>query len=105
MTKNSPHKIIFFTICAVLVGVGLASLAFGYLSGPHFFVRFPDSQSETASVANNPFASGPMTIMPKYFYVNKGNGPVVSAKAFVVGDLDTGEIIASKNAEQKYPLA
>ena len=43
----------------------------------------------------------------KYFYVNKdtNGGPKVSAKAYLVGDLNTGEVIFSKNQDQKFPLA
>jgi len=43
----------------------------------------------------------------KYFYVNKSvdSQPKISAKAFLVGDLNTGEVILSKNQEEKYPIA
>ena len=43
----------------------------------------------------------------QYFYTNKEAtmGPRVSAKAFLVGDLDTGEVIVSKNQDKKLPLA
>ncbi|MBP6060493.1 MAG: CapA family protein [Candidatus Pacebacteria bacterium] len=44
---------------------------------------------------------------PKYNYLNKdfGNNLVVSADAYLVGDLNTGEIILSKNAKDVYPIA
>ncbi len=43
----------------------------------------------------------------QYFYVNKDtNGaPNISAKAFLIGDLNTGEVIISKNQDQKFPIA
>ncbi len=43
----------------------------------------------------------------QYFYANKNtNGqPKVSAKAFLVGDLNTGEVIVAKNQEAKFPMA
>ncbi len=43
----------------------------------------------------------------KYFYINKSEGvqPKVSAQAFLVGDLKTGEVILSKNQETKFPMA
>jgi poly-gamma-glutamate synthesis protein (capsule biosynthesis protein) len=49
----------------------------------------------------------PETAKTQYFYVNKDtNGqPKISAKAYIVGDLNTGEVILSKNQEQKFPLA
>ncbi|MEK7539294.1 MAG: CapA family protein [Patescibacteria group bacterium] len=47
------------------------------------------------------------TEKPKYFYLNKDpNGePKVSALTYLVGDLNTGEIILSKNQEKKFPIA
>jgi poly-gamma-glutamate synthesis protein (capsule biosynthesis protein) len=44
---------------------------------------------------------------PQYFYVNKDiNGqPKVSAVAYLVGDLNTGEVILAKNQDQKFPIA
>src|SRR3989344_1121200 len=43
----------------------------------------------------------------QYFYTNKeaSAGPKVSARAFLVGDLDTGEVIIAKNQDKKIPLA
>ncbi len=44
---------------------------------------------------------------PQYFYFNKKSGsePKVSAEAYVIGDLDTGEVIAQKNQDKKMPIA
>ena len=42
----------------------------------------------------------------KYFYINKSDtDPKVSAKAYLVGDLNTGEVIISKNQNDKFPIA
>ncbi len=43
----------------------------------------------------------------KYFYVNKNLNEQlkVSALAYLVGDLNTGEVILSKNQEEKHPIA
>ena len=43
----------------------------------------------------------------QYFYVNKDtNGqPKVSAQSFLVGDLNTGEVILAKNQDKKFPIA
>ncbi len=45
----------------------------------------------------------------KYFYVNKDSnlkgGPNISAAAYLVGDLNTGEVILAKNQDEKFPLA
>ena len=47
------------------------------------------------------------TKKPQYFYTNedKGGEPKISAKSFLVGDLNTGEVIISKNQEEKFPIA
>ncbi|MES2315570.1 MAG: CapA family protein [Patescibacteria group bacterium] len=44
---------------------------------------------------------------PKYFYFNKEAAllPKVSATAFLVGDLDTGEVIMEKNQDTQLPIA
>ncbi len=42
----------------------------------------------------------------KYFYLNKAEEePKVSAKAYLVGDLNTGEVILAKNQDKKFPIA
>lgn len=40
-----------------------------------------------------------------YFLKNPKQVPVVSAESYVVGDLDTGEIILEKNMEDNHPIA
>ncbi len=44
---------------------------------------------------------------PKYYYFNKDfkRSLKVSADAYLVGDLNTGEVILSKNSNDKYPIA
>lgn len=44
---------------------------------------------------------------PNYFYVNKDTSPElkVSAASYLVGDLNTGEVILSKNQDEKFPIA
>src|SRR3989344_8503074 len=44
---------------------------------------------------------------PKYFYLNKDSElePKVSALSYLIGDLETGEIILAKNQDQKLPVA
>ncbi len=47
------------------------------------------------------------TALPKYAYFNRDfkNNLKVSADAYLVGDLNTGEIILSQNAKDVYPIA
>ncbi|MDQ3076014.1 MAG: CapA family protein [bacterium] len=47
---------------------------------------------------------------PKYFYFNKSAKESIkrikiSAESYIVGDLNTGEIILAKNAEKQFPIA
>ena len=59
----------------------------------------PAKENNTGSVIN--------ATKLQYFYVNKNttSQPKVAALAYLVGDLNTGEIILSKNQEQKLPIA
>ncbi len=49
----------------------------------------------------------PLSDIPKYLYVNKDitGEPKVSASSYLVGDLNTGEVILAKNQEEKLPIA
>lgn len=44
---------------------------------------------------------------PKYFYLNKNQNsqPKINAVAYLVGDLNTGEVIIAKNQDTKFPIA
>jgi D-alanyl-D-alanine carboxypeptidase len=44
---------------------------------------------------------------PKYFYLNKDQNsqPKINAVAYLVGDLNTGEVILAKNQDTKFPIA
>ncbi len=55
-----------------------------------------------ASVAN---AQNNVTNQYSYFFKNKDTKLNISASAYVVGDLNTGEIILAKNQDQKLPIA
>jgi len=93
-------KIIFWTIPPILLGIFIASL---------FFIKTSNALEHEESVATviEPTAvTTPNTATPQYFYVNKDSiGPTVSAKAYLVGDLNTGEVILAKNQDEKFPIA
>lgn len=42
---------------------------------------------------------------PGYFTINPSKKPPSGPRAYIVGDIDTGEILLSKNADTKYPIA
>jgi D-alanyl-D-alanine carboxypeptidase len=112
-------RLVSWTLFAVLVGVFIASLFFNntwYKKIPHlkeniFSLKVNYPTKNTASVvqviAPTPITPNEAPTTPQYYYVNKdeSGGPKVSAKAFLVGDLNTGEVILSKNQDQKFPIA
>jgi poly-gamma-glutamate synthesis protein (capsule biosynthesis protein) len=97
---NVKTKLAFWGIFSVLVGISLAS---------SLLLAFENIKSN--QVKNNEAAIiqliAPEVLKSQYFYTNKDtNGqPKVSAKAFLVGDLNTGEVILSKNQEETLPIA
>src|ERR1035437_6348924 len=102
---KSKIKFTSWAIFSVLIGIFLA----------YFILLFFKNinNKEILSQKNNQasviqlIAPEPVTPKPQYFYTNKDtNGqPKISAKAFLVGDLNTGEVILSKNQDQKFPIS
>jgi len=85
----------FLVILGIIVSVSFAS--FSLRNAIH------DTVAQSANVGNaSPVAQADTG--PKYFYFNKISGaiPKVTASAYLVGDLDTGEIILTKTL--KYQL-
>ncbi|MBC7982085.1 D-alanyl-D-alanine carboxypeptidase [Candidatus Parcubacteria bacterium] len=50
-------------------------------------------------------AGGDETLVDKYDLVEKAILPVLSSRAYLMADLDTGEIIIEKNSDAIYPIA
>ncbi|MBP6883763.1 MAG: CapA family protein [Candidatus Pacebacteria bacterium] len=90
-------KISIFIIFSVAIGIWASSLLFN---------RAVHDNSQ-ASVLGG--ASGEIIEAkgPAYSYSTKDitKKPRVSAEAYVVGDLDTGETILTKNEDKKFPIA
>jgi poly-gamma-glutamate synthesis protein (capsule biosynthesis protein) len=100
--QKSQIKKIFWMLPPIILGVFIASLFFTNIGNKNIF-----PPKENATLAIQPSDLTPAEIStPQYFYTNKNvNEPNVSAKAFLVGDLDTGEVILAKNQDQKFPIA
>src|SRR6266568_4848912 len=108
-------RLISWTAFAVLVGISITSLFLNnswYKEIFHLKANFSslhESKKNTASVVQ--VIAGAKVeeavIKSQYYYINKdtNGGPKVSAKAFLVGDLNTGEVILSKNQDEKFPIA
>ncbi len=90
-------KYVFWIIFSIAAGIILTS----FVWNPSFK---PERQAATAVEAQAP---APAPDLPEYHYIGKNpeTGPPVSAQAYLVGDLDTGEVILSKNENDKYPIA
>ena len=90
-------KLIFWGIFPVVLGASMVALVF------LVFEKIDLNKTEnTASVIQSFTAE-----KPAYFYANKKSNtqPKVSATAFLVGDLDTGEVILSNNPDKIFPIA
>lgn len=109
--SKSKLRLALWTLLPIIIGILFVS---------SFFIFFKNIKDETAFQTIKNLAAVIQLIAPdkkteiknqntlksQYFYINKTNdGPKVSALAYVVGDLNTGEIIISKNQEQKLPIA
>ena len=78
-----------------------------------FFLKNIGYEKTTKPYENTAIAIESLTAKettPKYFYSikdpkNLNQKPKVSAEAYLVGDLDTGEIILTKNQDQQFPIA
>jgi len=100
--QRLKFKHIFWIFCAVVVGVFAASLAFKSWGYERISQTTNTSNTNVAiqnpNQPNNPLASF-------YFIKDPNDQPKVAAEAYLIGDLDTGEILLQKNKDQKFPIA
>lgn len=99
--------LIFWMISPIIIGVILASFVLLVLKNINY-KKIIQGEVNTATLIQS-LTRGEETISaekPKYFYLNKTNEqPKVAALAYLVGDLNTGEVILAKNQDQKFPIA
>ncbi|MCF7834212.1 MAG: CapA family protein [Candidatus Pacebacteria bacterium] len=92
-------KYTFFILFSFLFGAGLMSGAFYGIE----YIKNLDKKDISVE-ANVVEATKVET--PKYYFVKEPSNELkVSAKAYLVGDLDTGEVIISKNEKDRHPIA
>ncbi len=93
-------KLAFWGIFSIFIGISLASSLLFFFEK----IQLPQYKNNEAAIIKLVI---PEVAKSQYFYTNKDtNGqPKVSAKAFLVGDLNTGEVIISKNQNEKMPIA
>ncbi len=92
----------------LILGIILC-ISFGIISVYSFFIFFKKGDvlpmGNMASVVQYNAEDG-ATIDRKYFYINKTSAPPkISALSYIVGDLNTGEVILSKKPDEKLPIA
>jgi poly-gamma-glutamate synthesis protein (capsule biosynthesis protein) len=88
----------------VILGIFFASLVFRNIKNEKIFQSTENVASVVQLIAPETTS---LTVKSQYFYANKdtNGGPKVSAKAYLVGDINTGEVIISKNQDVKFPIA
>ncbi|MEK7088841.1 MAG: CapA family protein [Patescibacteria group bacterium] len=99
-TLSSKIKLGFWVISAVIIGM---FFVFFFLKNTEY-KKIVKPHENTATVIESLISN---ETTPKYFYFKKdlNQKPKVSAGAYLIGDLDTGEIILTKNQDQQFPIA
>lgn len=99
-TLGPKIKLGFWTISAVIVGIFFVSLLFKDAEYKKII-----KPNENTAIALESLTAPEPTSGLSYFIKDLNLKPKVSAKAFLVGDLNTGEIILTKNQDEQFPLA
>ena len=93
-------KHFFWIFCAVIVGIFTASLAFKTFG----YQKISQTTNNNVAITPNPTeTNNPLASF--YFIKDPNKQPKVESEAYLVGDLDTGEILLQKNKDQKFPIA
>ena len=106
--SKSKIKLIFWIIPPAVIGVFVASLIFSTIENKNIVPEKESlpAQAVLAMAVQPDTATQSQGNSTQYFYTNKNiSGPDVSAKAFLVGDLNTGEVILAKNQDEEFPIA
>ena len=97
-------KIIFKNIFLGIFSIAFALFVSASAIGPDWMLNIIEKDTLNKVV---PFKEP----IPKekdihYYFTNENNEELkVSAKAYLIGDLDTGEVILTKNEKNRYPIA
>lgn len=89
----------FWAIFSIVAGVFLASLVFKNVIYEKISGAGNITITDISSASSDPGES------QYYFVKDVSKKPIVSAEAYLVGDLDTGEVILFKNKDKKFPIA
>src|SRR5581483_8444467 len=107
-----PHHYIFWTIAAVILGVSATygavhagGVAYEYLKGPQAELAANQPSAEQGSDDTLSTTTSEEQISGFYSVLNPRKPLPLSASAYLVGDVDTGDIIIEKNQNAKWPMA
>src|SRR3989338_8299000 len=107
MKNNLNTKILWAAGC-ILLGVVFAAFLGNFIS----YEKILDTnnteakENKTLSAAVIETLPGGKTISKYFYYLRDLNQkPKISAEAYLVGDLNTGEVILSKNQDKSFPIA
>ncbi len=102
---GSKIKLGIWASCTIIVGIFFASFIFKNFTD----VKAIEPQQNTASAIESltpSIVTGIATPSQGFYFTKDQNQkPKVEALAYLVGDLDTGEVILEKNQEVQYPIA
>lgn len=114
MYDYKPHTFdtrgfIFGAKCLMVLAVVLVGVRYGTAFASDKFVRDEPEENVAAAAAatteEKPTEPASPPAPPAPRVITKGTAPKVSAVAYIVGDLSTGDIYASKNSSTAYPIA
>jgi len=107
--KRFLNQKILWGVFPVLIGVSLTNFAFSFFRENILTLQdnLPAQTSEASVIQLvAPEKTNEATKLQYYYINNDKNGePKISAKAYLVGDLNTGEVILSKNQDEQFPIA
>lgn len=103
-TLSQKIKFGFWVVLAVIIGISLTSFVFSHTFNSLEYKKINDLKTSSATVIES-INSDKNSSNDFYFIKDSTKKLKVDATAYLVGDLDTGEIILKKNQDQQFPLA
>lgn len=97
---NQKIKLIFWIILVIVIGIFFASFIFKNIENKK--ILNPNKNIATALESTTKEETSSQNF---YFKKDPKKIPEIGALAYLVGDLDTGEIILSNNEDKRYPIA
>lgn len=105
--KHSKIKLISWTLVTMALGLAFACFVWNQTSSQIINENTAEANVVTDNLGAVIESLPGKELIPKFFYFFRDTNqkPKLSADAYLVGDLNTGEIILSKNEGKKVPIA